>query len=66
MLLSQNTTQHYGKKIKHFEDEFGTVLDDLYMLTSFVIVFTDDSRIVLGQDWRGDSCYISQYTDNKK
>lgn len=61
MLLAENMDKHEGKTLSHFEDEFGKELEYLHMITDFVIVFTDGSKIRLGQDWRGSECYFSQY-----
>jgi hypothetical protein len=54
------TKQHENKVLSHFEDEFGVKLESLYMCDSFTIVFTDESKIKMVQDWRGHNCYFSQ------
>ena len=61
MLFTENMDKYEGRTLSHFENEFGKKLENLSMLTSFVIVFTDGSKISLGQDWRGGECYFSQY-----
>lgn len=61
MLFNEITSVHEGKVLSHFEDEFGSKLDRLYMITDFIIVFTDGSKIKMGQDWRGAECYFSQH-----
>ncbi len=61
MLFTENMDKYEGKTLSHFEDEFGNKLEDLHMVTDFVIVFTNGSKISLGQDWRGSECYFSQY-----
>ena len=60
-LLQENTIEHEGKTLSHFEDEFGNILKDLHMREEINIVFTDGSQIKIGKDWRGDECYLSQY-----
>jgi len=61
MLLTENMDKYEGKTLSHFENEYGRKLKDLHMTTDIVIVFTDGSKIILGQDWRGSECYFSQY-----
>ena len=36
------------------------------MATYLVIVFTDGSKIALGQYWHGSECFLSQYKFAKK
>jgi hypothetical protein len=59
--LSVDAKKYTGKVVSHFEDYLGNSLSDLHMLEELVIVFTDGEKIYLSQDWRGSSCYFSQY-----
>jgi hypothetical protein len=52
---------HKGKVLSHFEDEYGNELKSLHMVDCFTIVFSDNSKIKMGQDWRGSTCYFSEY-----
>jgi len=61
MLLTESMDKYEGKTLSHFEDEWGNQLKDLNMITDLFIVFTDGSKIRLGQDWYGSECYFSQY-----
>jgi len=60
MLLQQKTLEHIGKTIKKIESDGD---DDLLMCDHIKIIFTDNSTICLGLDWRGRDCYISQRED---
>ena len=64
MIVGESLEQYNGKKLRHFEDEDGNVLDSIYMEEAVVLVFEDGARIWLGVDYRGPDCYISQYEDS--
>jgi hypothetical protein len=57
-LLGQMTDEHKGKTVQSIESSAGNTL---CMTSRIVIYFTDGTSIVLGLDWRGSECYISQY-----
>ena len=59
MLIEQETSVHIGKTIKKIESDSAT----LHMCDRIKIIFTDDSTICLGLDWRGRDYYISQRED---
>ena len=61
MLINEDTGKYKGKVLSHFEDEHGNEINDLYMIECLVIVFSDNSKIKMSQDWRGNECYFSQY-----
>ncbi len=59
-IFSQNTKEHEGKVLSHFEDTNGDRLSHLDMCEEIVIVFMDETKIRLSLDWYGRDCYISQ------
>ena len=61
MLINEDTGKYKGKVLSHFEDGHGNEINDLYMIECLVIVFSDNSKIKMSQDWRGSECYFSQY-----
>lgn len=66
MILSEDVAKHKGKKLSHFEDDYGNEINDLNMIDCIVIVFSDGSKIKIAQDWRGSECYLSQYEVKQK
>ena len=60
-LLIRNTSDHKGKVIDRFEDEFRNEITYLNMQDTIIIIFTDGSKIKLGIDTYGSETYISEY-----
>ena len=61
MLLDRNKSGHKGKVIREIRaDGFN---DTLGMCSEIKIIFTDGTSIILGRDWRGQECYISEYVE---
>lgn len=64
--LHQDPAQHTGKTVASIESDAykglnpETVTRDLVMATYVRINFTDGTSIMLGTDWRGSECYISE------
>lgn len=63
MILSRNVKTHIGKIVS--EISCNSSKDDLVMCDSVTIKFTDGTSILLGVDWRGNECYISEYEIEK-
>lgn len=59
LILTRSVKEHKGKVIKWIETDDG----DLNMCTQIRIRFEDGSTILLRPDWRGATCYISEYVD---
>ena len=61
MILDRDRSTHIGKTIEYIDsDDFD---GGLMMCHEIVIGFTDGSKIILKNDWRGNECYISEYTE---
>jgi hypothetical protein len=61
MLLDRDKSIHVGKIISEIQaDGFG---NGLTLCEQIAIVFTDGSKVILRTDWRGQDCYISEYTN---
>jgi hypothetical protein len=61
ILLDRDKDIHVGKTISEIKaDGFGT---GLTLCEQIDIVFTDGSKVILRTDWRGQDCYISEYTN---
>lgn len=63
MIISRDVHIHIGKKIKAIEPDLCSTPGDLCMCFEIRFIFEDNSSILLGLDWRGHECYISEYED---
>ena len=62
MIKSANRDRFIGKVIQGVEAG-GLSETDLVMVREITITFTDGTKLVLRTDWRGNDCYISEYTE---
>ena len=61
MILQRDIKTYVGKIIKEIRADSLSGAN-LVMCDEVVVDFTDGTTIVLRTDWRGNDCYISEYT----